>query len=649
MTTPTPKAARRPLIVGGAAFALLLPIALPGIAQAAPAQDAETTLVTSGGSFAQMVPDGVCAVNVWVAGAPGGLAISDGDAEPDPEEPGELRGANGAGGTLSATLQLGAGSLIHGTVGFPGGNSGVGGYPGPGGNGGTGGHNGGGGGGYSSISVDGQYLLIAAGGGGTGGGHTSDGGAGGDGGAGVYAPISVTDGQVYPGGDGHSGFDVGWNTDPATFPGGGQGGSDNGGAGGTNPRSNTDPDVALWNWNGFKGTDMAGGNGGKDNSPDTGGGGGAGYFGGGGGAATDGAVGSAAQYFVGGGGGGGSSFVSSSIDQDTFSIAKNRDDNGKAHSAYIEFEWVMCDYNLEIAKSVVGVVDEDGELVRESAVFEDGDTVRYSVTVTNSGADAMAIGDTVTLVDDLAVGGKVVSVAGLDTTAPAIGGTIAAAGIEAFDTVTIVDANDNPVERPRGLAVGDSVTIVYDTVVRGSEAVTNTVSTADRNGSHEADAIVAPAAPSLGLLKTADTKTVTRVGQVVKYSFLVTNTGNIELSDISITENSFSGKGKLSAVVCPDEIVQPGDAVNCTAEYTAVAADLTGAPLTNTATASAATRGGMLVDSEKSALEITTVKPAVLSHTGATAPFGMAAAAALLIALGAPLVMATVRRNRARA
>ncbi|MDI6022163.1 hypothetical protein QBL02_01240 [Leucobacter sp. UT-8R-CII-1-4] len=649
MTTPALKAARRPLIVGGAALALLLPIALPGIAQAAPAQDADTTLITSGGSFTQVVPDGVCAVNVWVAGAPGGLAISDGDAEPDPEDPGELRGANGAGGTLSAKLQLGAGSLIHGTVGFAGTNSGVGGHPGPGGNGGTGGHNGGGGGGYSSISVNGERLLLAAGGGGTGGGHTSDGGAGGDGGAGVYPAISVADGLVFPGGDGATGFDTGWNTDPATFPGGGIGGSDEGGAGGTNPRSNTDPDVALWNWNGFKGTDFAGGNGGNDNSPDTGGGGGAGYFGGGGGASTDGAVGGAAQYFVGGGGGGGSSFVSSSIDQDTFSIAKNRDEDGKAHAAYISFEWVMCDYNLEITKSVVGAVDEDGELVRSTPVFEDGDTVRYAVTVTNSGADAMAIGDTVTLVDDLAVGGKVVSVDGLDTTVPAIGGTIAAAGIEVFDTVEISDANDNPIERPRGLAVGQSVTVVYDTVVRGTDPVTNTVSTADRNGSHEADAIVAPAAPSLGLLKTADTKTVTHVGQVVKYSFLVTNTGNIELRDISIAEQSFSGKGKLSAAVCPDEIVQPGDSVTCTAEYTAVAGDLTGTPLTNTATASAATRGGMDVDSEKSAVEITTVKPAVLSNTGSATPMGLAAAAALLVAIGAPLAAATIRRNRARA
>jgi len=584
-------------VVGASLF-----VGMPA-AQAAPAPDAEATTFTSGIDQTVVVPDGVCSVNVVVAGAPGGTAISssDDDNPEDPEDPDGFRGPNGSGATVSATLAVGAGDEVGYTVGSPGANGGGAGQPG-GGAGSTGGHRGAGGGGYSSITVGGDLLVLAGGGGGTGGGHTPDGGHGGD--AGVFDGIAIDGGTVYAGGDGTSGFDLGWNADPATFPGGGLGGGVSaGGAAGTNPRSQTDPELPGWNWDGFPGEALQGGNGGPDNALDGGAGGGGGYFGGGGGASTDGVVGAGGQYFVGGGGGGGSTFVSDSALLSGIDLAKNRipageENEGDTLPGHVTFEWVMCSYDLSVTKSVVG-----------APVYEDGQTVQYSVTVTNEGEDDMAIGDTVSLVDDLATGGTLVSVDGLSTTVPAVGEAIPGEGIEAYDEVDLSDDPENPDVRPQGLAAGESVTFVYEVVLTGTEPVTNTVTITDR-GSEEnntASAEIAPAAPSLSLEKTADAEQVTEIGQKITYSFEVTNTGNIAIDDIVINEGEFSGKGEFADPECPTGALEPGASVTCTAVYTAVAADITGEDLTNTATASGETPMGNPVLSEESAAALESV------------------------------------------
>lgn len=599
--------ARAPFLLGGAMAMLMVPALSPLAAQAAPAPDADATTITRAGAFTQVVPDGVCSVNLVAAGAPGGSAVSAGDAEPDPDgDPGDLRGPNGAGAVFSANLAVRAGQTLTGTVGGAGSNGGGGGLPG-GGAGGTGTHRGAGGGGYTEVSVGGDLLLLAAGGGGTGGGHTADFGSGGDGGFDQAGGVALDGGFVYAGGDGSAGQDSGVLDDVPTAPGGGQGGSTVGGAAGTNPRSQTDPELPGFNWDGSAGSSLQGGNGGADNFADAGGAGGGGYFGGGGGAATDGDVGNATTgYFVGGGGGGGASYSADSALISGLELGKNRDaDSGTALAAFVEFDWVMCDYDLAVAKSVVG-----------TPVYEDGATVRYEVVVTNNGPDSMAVGDTVTLVDDLATGGTLVSVDGLSTSEPAVGDTITG-DIEAYD---LVDLGEGIGERPVGLAAGASATFVYDVVVTGTEPVTNTVTISDRateDTDDVASATIDPAAPSLALVKTASLSEATQVGQKITYSFVVTNTGNIDLHDIAIAEGSFSGKGALPAPTCPAEPVVPGASVTCSTVYTVVAADLTGAAITNTASASATTPGGAAVESADSAAQVPTVKPVVgLATTG---------------------------------
>lgn len=156
------------------------------------------------------------------------------------------------------------------------------------------------------------------------------------------------------------------------------------------------------------------------------------------------------------------------------------------------------------------------------------------------------------------------------------------------------------------------------------------------------------AAPGLALVKTADTTTIDHVGQVVRYSFAVTNTGNVTLAKPAIDEGAFTGHGSINGPVCPEGPMVPGQTVTCTATYTVVTADLTGAELSNTATATALTPNGDGVTSSRSTATVASTKTAGgLAATGSdSAPFALAALIVALLGM-AVAVAAAWRRRRA--
>ncbi|MFF2350456.1 hypothetical protein ACFVVL_11795, partial [Kitasatospora sp. NPDC058115] len=102
-----------------------------------------------------------------------------------------------------------------------------------------------------------------------------------------------------------------------------------------------------------------------------------------------------------------------------------------------------------------------------------------------------------------------------------------------------------------------------------------------------ADALLpAPEQPAVALVKTASTDKLT-VGEEISYTFAVTNTGNVTLKDVKVTEGTFTGSGKLSPVSCPNGAASlaPGATVLCTATYTVTQADVDAGSVKNTATA----------------------------------------------------------------
>jgi uncharacterized repeat protein (TIGR01451 family) len=104
--------------------------------------------------------------------------------------------------------------------------------------------------------------------------------------------------------------------------------------------------------------------------------------------------------------------------------------------------------------------------------------------------------------------------------------------------------------------------------------------------------VPAPSAPAIAVRKTADAKLVS-AGQKITYRFLVSNTGNVTLTDVGVDEGTFTGTGTLSPVTCPRQAASlaPGERVTCTAAYTVTQADVDSGRLTNTATATGIPRG----------------------------------------------------------
>ena len=94
--------------------------------------------------------------------------------------------------------------------------------------------------------------------------------------------------------------------------------------------------------------------------------------------------------------------------------------------------------------------------------------------------------------------------------------------------------------------------------------------------------IPASQAPAITLVKSANLNSYSSAGTVVTYQYDVTNTGNVTLGSVGVTD-PMSG---LSAIGCPEPTLSPGASEICTAVYTTTQADVDNKSITNTGTAS---------------------------------------------------------------
>ncbi|WP_170069065.1 DUF7507 domain-containing protein, partial [Cecembia rubra] len=181
-----------------------------------------------------------------------------------------------------------------------------------------------------------------------------------------------------------------------------------------------------------------------------------------------------------------------------------------------------------------------------------GEEITYSFEVTNTGNVTL----TNVSVSDLLPGLGTISPASV-TLNPGASQTFTATY-----TITLADMNTGKVDNtatasgtpPTGPAVTDS----------DSETIT-----ADQN-------------PSISITKTAGQSTYSSAGEEITYSFEVTNTGNVTLTNVSVSD-PLPGLGTISPA---SVTLNPGESQTFTATYTITLADMNAGKVDNTATAS---------------------------------------------------------------
>ncbi|MFC5938707.1 SdrD B-like domain-containing protein [Corynebacterium choanae] len=218
--------------------------------------------------------------------------------------------------------------------------------------------------------------------------------------------------------------------------------------------------------------------------------------------------------------------------------------------------------NLTVTKTPIGVGGADLNKLRA------GDQVTYQIQVTNNGTATLTGG---TIVDDML---KSRGVTNLECQIPGQEDTFNGFdGLPALDPQTVVtcaatiDITQEDVDA--------SVTISNTVVAKGSDA----------NGKAVPDATATAAVETLEhagltLAKSSNADGDLVAGDTVTYTFTVTNTGDVTLRDVTITDEMLTNRGVT--LDCTPQTLAPGEHYTCTSqEYTVQPADV--GVLTNTA------------------------------------------------------------------
>lgn len=91
--------------------------------------------------------------------------------------------------------------------------------------------------------------------------------------------------------------------------------------------------------------------------------------------------------------------------------------------------------------------------------------------------------------------------------------------------------------------------------------------------------VITAQAPALAIAKSSTTAAVTTVGQRIPYTFAVSNTGNVTMSNVAVTDPRLG-----AAPVCAETVIAPGESTQCAGVHTVTQADLDAGRVVNTAT-----------------------------------------------------------------
>jgi parallel beta-helix repeat protein len=148
-----------------------------------------------------------------------------------------------------------------------------------------------------------------------------------------------------------------------------------------------------------------------------------------------------------------------------------------------------------------------------------------------------------------------------------------------------------------------------------------------------------PAAGSLAL-STVLTPSSVSAGVTLNRSFSATNTGNVTLAGLAISDAPTAPAGQASAVSCPTTTLAPGTSVTCTSSYVTSQADAGNGRIVDVATASATGANGAQITSAPSS-GLATVSAPTVTRTAVTAGSLPVGSEAYSIPSGALYVSAT--------
>jgi uncharacterized repeat protein (TIGR01451 family) len=175
-----------------------------------------------------------------------------------------------------------------------------------------------------------------------------------------------------------------------------------------------------------------------------------------------------------------------------------------------------------------------------------------------------------------------------------------------LDPVTVTDRRGLPVSCPQdALAPTGEMTCTAHYVTtqrdvnRGSIANTGDVTGRTPTGADETDQdsldIPAVHEPEIAIAKTASATGFTTAGQLITYSYLVTNTGNVTLHGLTVTDS------RGLPLSCPRTRLAVAQAMTCTARYLTTQADANAGAILDVATARGRTPSGAPVFAASSA------------------------------------------------
>ncbi len=171
-------------------------------------------------------------------------------------------------------------------------------------------------------------------------------------------------------------------------------------------------------------------------------------------------------------------------------------------------------------------------------------------------------------------------------------GTVTLLNVRVDDPLTAPVACSAAVLAPGGSTTCTGLYIVTQADVNAGQIVNIATVTGDtRSGSTtgtDTEITAIAQTPQVTLTKTGPSEPAV-LGEVLTYTLLVTNTGNVSLADIAVDDPLTADE------TCPRAALEPGDAMTCTASYVVMQSDIEAGAITNTATAVAADPGGGVV------------------------------------------------------